>query len=260
MTIPTLTAFHFDLTEVQAFDLDGEVCILAKGICEALGLGNVGQALAGLDDDEKGSITTNDGTPGSPVRAYVTESGLYSLVLRSRRPEAKAFKRWVTHEVLPTIRKHGVYAAPATVDAMLADPDAMIAVLTSLKEERARRAEVEARAAIDAPKASAFDAFLSTTGDYSVNEAAKILSRHPEIETGEVRLRQWMYDNGWIYRSSDGPRAYQNRMDQGRLTERARFHYHPKTGEKVADTPQVRVTARGIQALADALRRTQVAA
>lgn len=259
MTAPTLTAFNFDSTEVQAFDRDGEACVLAKGVCEALGLSNVSLALSALDDDEKGVCTAY--TPGGPQSvSFVTESGLYSLVLRSRKPEAKAFKRWVTHEVLPAIRKHGMYATPATVETMLADPDTMIAALTNLKAEREARQALEAQAAIDGPKASAFDAFLSTSGDYSVNEAAKILSRDPDIETGEKRLRDWMQANRWIYRECGHPRAYQTRIEQGRLREKAQWHHHPRTGERIADAPQVRVTARGIEALAHELRRTEAAA
>lgn len=86
---------------------DGEPWFVAKDVCEALGLNNVGQATNGLDADEKGSITINDGTPGNPNKATISEAGLYSLILRSRKPEAKAFKRWVTHEVLPSIRRDG---------------------------------------------------------------------------------------------------------------------------------------------------------
>lgn len=120
------------------------------------------------------------------------------------------------------------------------------------------RAVLEADATIKqlAPKAEAFDAFLSTSGDYSVNEAAKVLSRNHDILTGEKRLRDWMQANGWLYRDAGNkPRAYQRHIDLGRLTEKAQWHYHPETGEKVLDTPQVRVTAKGVAALATALTK-----
>lgn len=122
-------------------------------------------------------------------------------------------------------------------------------------EERAKAAE--AHLEIAAPKAEAFDAFLSTAGDMSVRDAAHVLSRDHAILTGEKRLRDWMLANRWLYRDTSGkPRAYQARIDQGVLAEKAMWHHHPVTGERVLDTPQVRVTARGIDRLAKAL--TQV--
>ena len=90
-------------------DGTGEPWFVAKDVCDILELSNVGQALARLDEDEKNSIILNDGTPGSPNKAIVSEPGIYSLVLASRKPEAREFKRWVTHEVLPRIRRTGGY-------------------------------------------------------------------------------------------------------------------------------------------------------
>lgn len=124
-------------------------------------------------------------------------------------------------------------------------------------EDRARAAE--AHLAIAAPKADAFDAFLSTAGDMSVRDAAHVLSRDHAILTGEKRLRDWMLANRWLYRDSTGkPRAFQHRIDQGSLAEKAQWHYHPETGERVMDTPQVRVTARGLDLLAKALTKRSV--
>ena len=88
---------------------DGEPWWLAADVCSVLDLGNVGQAINRLDADEKSDIISNDGTPGNPTKAIINESGLYSLILGSRKPEAKAFKKWVTSEVLPQIRKTGSY-------------------------------------------------------------------------------------------------------------------------------------------------------
>ncbi|MGO4297392.1 antA/AntB antirepressor family protein [Glutamicibacter sp. MCAF14] len=105
------------------------------------------------------------------------------------------------------------------------------------------------------PKAEAFDALLSTAGDYSVNEAAKVLARDHNIQIGEGRLRKKLEDWGWIYRHSGKPRAKQAQVDLGRMTEKARWHYHPETAEKVLDTPQVRLTAKGI----DAIRKRMLA-
>ena len=105
----------------------------------------------------------------------ISEPGLYSLILRSRKPEAKAFKRWVTHEVLPSIRRRGMYATESVVDAMLADPEAMIRTLTALKEERAKRAQLEAQAQANIPKVVFADAVASAKTDILIGDLAKIL-------------------------------------------------------------------------------------
>lgn len=91
----------------------GDPWFMAKDVCECLGLENISEALRGLDEDEKITLSNPDGNPraGIPHQMnVVSEPGLYSLILRSRKPEAKAFKRWVTHEVIPSIRKTGAYA------------------------------------------------------------------------------------------------------------------------------------------------------
>ncbi len=100
---------------IRAIEKDGEPWFVAVDVCRTLELGNSRQALARLDDDEKGVISTD--TPGGKqTMTIVNEPGLYSLVLGSRKPEAKAFKRWITHEVLPALRRMGTYSIPHTVD------------------------------------------------------------------------------------------------------------------------------------------------
>lgn len=95
---------------VRAVTLEGEPWFVAADVCRALGLGNSRQTLSYLDDDEKGVITS-DTLGGKQEMSTINEPGLYSLILRSRKPEAKAFKRWITHEVIPAIRKTGGYIA-----------------------------------------------------------------------------------------------------------------------------------------------------
>jgi len=95
--------------QIRILDKENGISFLAKDVCSALELENVGQALSRLDEDERNTIILNDGNPGNPEKAIINESGLYSLVLSSRKPEAKAFKKWVTSEVLPAIRKTGGY-------------------------------------------------------------------------------------------------------------------------------------------------------
>lgn len=244
-----LTPFAFDGQSVRVItDEQGDPWFVGTDVTRVLGYRNPSDAIGVLDGDERRTATLALSEGSREVtrdRTLITEAGVYTLTFGSSLPSAKAFRRWITHEVLPAIRQTGSYAAPA-----LTGPQLMAAALIEAQATMAQQTE---RLAIAAPKAEAFDAFLSTSGDYSVNEAAKVLSRHHDILTGERRLRGWMEANGWIYREGGRPRAYQRRLDQRVLDERAQWHYHPETGEKVLDTPQVRVTARGIEALAKAL-------
>ena len=160
---------------------DGEPWFVAADVCAVLEIGNPSQAVSRLDDDER-TLISNEG--GSPTNA-VSEAGLYSLVLSSRKPEAKAFKRWVTHEVLPQIRKTGAYAAPQSFEAMT------LAVVTGLQS---RLAEATKRLAIAEPKAAALDVFTDNGEPIGITKAAKGLGVQPK----------WLFErlerDGWIYR------------------------------------------------------------
>lgn len=186
---------------------DGEPWFVAKDVCDALGLGNVGQALARLDEDEKGSITLNDGTPGNPNKAIVTEPGLYALVLASRKPEAKRFKRWVTHEVLPAIRRHGAYATPEMVARSLRDPAVLIGVLDELRAEQLRSSELaEANQALAAenaemrPKALFADSVAASDGTCLVGELAKMMTQ-AGFPIGQNRLFKLLREDGFLGKS-----------------------------------------------------------
>ena len=104
---------------------DGEPWFVAVDVCRALEIANSRDAVSRLDADEKNTVVLTDGIRGNPQKVIVNEPGLYALVLSSRKSEAKAFKRWITHEVIPSIRKHGLYAD----DELLANPDLFIKVL-----------------------------------------------------------------------------------------------------------------------------------
>lgn len=240
-------------TEIQRFDFkgaalrtltdeNGEPWFVAKDVCDVLELSNVSQTLARrLDDDEKSSITLNDGTPGNPNRAIVSESGLYVLVLASRKPEAHEFKRWVTHEVLPSIRKHGAYMTQQTLDKALTSPDFLIQLATKLKEEQEKVKELE-------PKAKALDDFTNIPDALLVRDAAKLLSNDSNIQIGEHELRQWLVDNGWIYRQSNQSWcAASSRVRQGHMVMvSSRSHGIHKDGTPFAYPPTPKLTRKGL--------------
>ena len=125
--------------EVRAVEINGEGWLVGKDVAEVLGYSNSRDALSNhVDDEDKASVAIYDGRQNRNM-TIINESGLYSLVLSSKLPGAKKFKRWVTSDVLPSIRKHGMYAT----DELLDNPDLLIAAATKLKEERAARLEAE---------------------------------------------------------------------------------------------------------------------
>lgn len=170
-----LTLFEKGNWKIRAL-MDGDALVfVASDVCESLDLSDVSMSVARLDPDEKGtSLICTPG--GSQEMLTISEAGLYSLVLGSRKPEAREFKRWVTHDVLPSIRKHGLYATPATVEAMLADPDVMIQTLTAYKQEREARMAAEKQLQLAAPKVEFYDTVTASDDWISMDKVAKVLN------------------------------------------------------------------------------------
>lgn len=131
--------------EIRTITKDGEPWFVAADVCRALEISNSRDAVARLDEDEKNTVVLTDGNRGNPNMTIVNEPGLYTLVLGSRKPEAKAFKRWITHEVIPMIRKHGAYMTPEKLEEALLNPDVMIKLMKDLKQERKLRQQAEWR-------------------------------------------------------------------------------------------------------------------
>ena len=170
-------------------DGGGEVMFVARDVCGALSLGNVPMALSRLDDDEKG-VSSIDTLGGPQQMATVTEAGLYSLVLGSRKPEAKAFKRWVTHEVLPAIRRDGGYMAPVADES----PEELMARAlkvadATLERVRTENARLVRRNQTLEGKAAFYDEVMDSDGMLSVKDAAKVLKSF-DPQMGEHRLRR----------------------------------------------------------------------
>lgn len=165
--------------EVRVAEIDGEPWFIAADVCRALDVKNGRDAVSRLDDDEKG-VALTDTLGGRQEMAAVSEAGLYALVLSSRKPEAKAFKRWVTHDVLPSIRKHGAYMTEEILQKTLENPDFLIGLATQLKEEREKRLAAELDKAVLGqqiaelrPKASYYDLILQCASLLSVTEISK---------------------------------------------------------------------------------------
>lgn len=168
---------HETYGQLRTITIDGEPWFVAKDVCDALGIRSDTVRVT-LDEDEVAETNPNTiGVAGGRNPLIITEAGLYSLIMRSRKPEAKAFKRWVTHDVLPSIRKHGMYATPQTVEQMLADPDTMIATLKALKAERQKVVALTEDNARMLPKSVAYDAMIDTDGTTTITQVSRYLNQ-----------------------------------------------------------------------------------
>ena len=161
--------------KVRTLNLNGEPWFVAADVCKALELGNPSMTVERLDDDEKG-ISTIDTLGGKQRMAIINEPGLYSLVITSRKPEAKAFKRWITHEVIPAIRKHGVYITDEKLKLFAEHPELLDALMKSLYAAHAENLRHRAERQTLLPKADYYDAFMDADGCTNLRTTAKELN------------------------------------------------------------------------------------
>lgn len=229
-------AFHGQAVRVIT-DEHGDPWFVAADVARILGYRMASDMTRRLDDEDRGTRSVR--TPsGDQDMTVITEPGLYVAVLGSQIPQAREFKRWVTTDVLPSIRRTGSYGAPALTGPLLVAA-ALIEANTMLEQKDAYIAALE-------PRAQVADELLDASGDVSVADAAKALTR-AGIEVGSQRLFAVLADLGWIYRSGDARwHVKQSAIERGRMSALAQAHYHPRTGERVVDAPQPRVTPKGI--------------
>ncbi len=232
-----LELFNFDGQQMRVVQIGGEPWFVAIDACAMLGLVNVSKAVQGLDDDEA-ALTTIQGSIQGRETNIISESGLYSLILRSRRPEAKAIRRWVTGTVLPSIRRTGGYGAPTPVR-----PPTRLELARMVMDAEA---EIEAQREVIAelePHAAFAEGVMSADGDWKVRDAAQMLSRDPAIATGQNRLFGTLRMLGWIDRTGT---PIQRFIDRGMLATRVQSYTHPHTEEPTLAKPQVRITGKGL--------------
>lgn len=132
---------HPDFGAVRTVTINGEPWFVLKDVCGALGISNHRMTADRLDADEKG-VNKIDTLGGTQDMTVINESGLYNVILRSDKPEAKPFRKWVTSEILPSIRKHGAYMTPETLQAAILNPDTMIQLCQQLKNEQEKNREL----------------------------------------------------------------------------------------------------------------------
>lgn len=181
---------------------NNEPWFVAKDVCDCLEINNSRQALSRLDADEKSSVILNDGTPGNPEKSVVNEYGLYSLVMSSRKPEAKEFRRWITHEVLPSIRMHGAYMTSDVLKQAIQSPDFLIQLASQLKTEQEARRHAELTIVQQAPKVLFADAVATSHTSILIGDLAKLLKQNG-VDTGQKRLFEQLRSDGYLIKSGN---------------------------------------------------------
>lgn len=197
---------------VRTTTIGGQPYFVGKDIADILSYANTRKALIDHVDEEDKGVTKCDTLGGKQDLIIINESGLYSLILSSKMPNAKKFKRWVTSEVLPAIRKHGLYAT----DDLIANPDLAIAAFTALKEEREKNKELMAAVAIGQqqiaemkPKATYYDVVLKCRDAVNISVIAK------DYGWSAIRMNEHLHEKGIQFKQGDIWLLYQKYAPNG---------------------------------------------
>ena len=211
-----LQIFSYESNEVRTVMIGGEPWFVLKDVCQVLGIARGVRIAERLEWDEVRQAYLTDSLGRQQEMTIVNESGLYTVILRSDKPEAKPFRKWVTSEVLPTIRKHGAYMTPDTIEKVLTDPDTIIRLATTLKEEQEKRRALEAQVEADRPKVLFADSVSASKDSILVRELATLLKQNG-VSIGQNRLFAWLRENGYLIRrrGSDRNMPTQKSMELG---------------------------------------------
>lgn len=238
------------MNEIQTFDFDGsgirtltigeEPYFVGKDVAEVLGYERPTKAIQDhVDEEDKDAVPIQDSIGRMQRTPVINESGLYSLILGSKLPEAKRFKRWVTSEVLPSLRRNGMYA----MDELLDNPDLAINALQKLKEEREARRQLELQNAEMKPKALFAEAVETSSTSILIGDMAKLL-RQNGVEVGQRRLFDWLRTNGWLMKTGESRNMpTQKAMEKGYFEIRERTISNPDGSVRITKT--TKVTGKG---------------
>ena len=238
--------FNFKGNNVRTVQIDNAPYFVGNDITNTLKYKNGRKAISDhvdVEDVREERIVTPSGIQKMKV---INESGLYSLILSSKLPAAKEFKRWVTSEVLPTIRKHGAYLTDSAIENTLTDPDYLIRLANQLKTERDGRLAAEEKVETMKPKAIFADSVATSHTTILVGDLAKIIKGNG-VDTGARRLFQWMRDNGYLIKrkGADYNSPTQKSMEMGLFKIKESSHVNGDGVTVVTKTPKV--TGKGQQ-------------
>lgn len=226
---------------IRTIEKDGEPWFVGKDVAAALGYERPTKAILDhVDDEDKDEVPIQDSIGRSQNTPIINESGLYSLVLSSKLPTAKKFKRWITSEVIPSIRKHGAYMTPDKLEEVLLKPDTLIQLAQNLKAEQEKRRALEAKVETDKPKVLFADSVEAAKTSILIGELAKLLKQNG-INIGQNRLFQWLRQNGYLIRrqGSDYNMPTQRAMEMGLFEIKETTITHSDGHIHVSKTPKV---------------------
>ncbi|RGV16381.1 hypothetical protein DWW22_03360 [Bifidobacterium adolescentis] len=229
----------------------GGAWFVLKDCMSILDLGNPTETVKMFDKDEFSTTEVIDSIGRRQQTYIISEPGLYRLVMRSRKPEAKEFQRWVTHEVLPQIRKTGGYIPTTDADDdMTILAKAVMIGQRTMEEQKQRIADQQSRIDELQPKASAWDNFVDIPDALSVRDSAKLLSNLGR-PVGQTELFEWLDRNDWIFRENKHWSARQSRINAGNLLMvPSKSHGTHRDGTPFAFPPTVKVTRKGLALIA----------
>lgn len=230
---------------IRTTEIDGEPWLVGRDVARILGYANPNDALAKHVDEEDKGVAKCDTPGGVQELTAINESGLYSLVLSSKLPNAKQFKRWITADVIPSIRKHGAYATPATIENIINNPDFGIRLLQSLKEEQEKNKALASENEQMKPKALFADAVASADTSILIGDLAKLI-RQNGVLIGQKRLFAWMRDNGYLMKCGTSYNMpTQKSMELGIFEVKERTIQNPDGSARIIRT--TKVTGKGQQ-------------
>lgn len=230
-----LTVFNNEeFGEIRTITIDGEPWFVGKDVTEILGYSNPRDALSKhVDSDDKNTVAFRDGTSGNPKMTIINESGLYSLIISSKLPSAKAFKRWVTADILPAIRKTGGYMTDELLAKCQKDPNVMFAFAEELLKLRDKTNVLESKLDVAQPKADFYDTFVSPNKCTGLRDTAK------ELGISERKFVNFLIDEKYLYRTPTKQlRPYAKKSNEGLFETKDWYTKSDIVAVRVLLTPQ----------------------
>lgn len=240
--------------KVRTVEVNGEPWLVGKDVAEALGYSNINKAIQmHVDEEDKktldfkgfshfGSLLWSGNDFSNKI--IINESGVYSLIMSSKLSTAKKFKRWVTSEVLPSIRKHGAYMNDETLEKALTNPDFLIKLATELKEEKEHRRQLEEKIDSDKPKVIFADAVSTAKTSILIGDLAKLIKQNG-VDIGQKRLFEYLRENGYLIKrqGSDRNMPTQRSMEMGLFEVKETAITHSDGHTSISKT--TKVTGKG---------------